>query len=142
MKFKVIHKWQDLDLELEIGDIIDLNPEEVKTGRERIEKYHDNSYDLIGYGHYRVPLTYLEEVMKTLICPKCKAEPESWVEWSSCSTEYTVQEDDSFEELDRDYYGETIFDCPECGAKWDMSFEEIWKGIKANIKKHEGGKKI
>jgi len=80
MKFKVIHKWQDLDLELEIGDIIDLNPEEVKTGRERIEKYHDNSYDLIGYGHYRVPLTYLEEVMKTLICPKCKAEPESWVE--------------------------------------------------------------
>ena len=62
MKFKVIHKWQDLDLELEIGDIIDLNPEEVKTGRERIEKHHDNSYDLIGYSHYRVPLTYLEEV--------------------------------------------------------------------------------
>ena len=37
--------------------------------------------------------------MKAFICPKCKAEPESWVEWSSCSTEYTVQEDDSFEEL-------------------------------------------
>ena len=74
---------------------------------------------------------------ESIYLSKMQAEPESWVEWSSCSTEYTVQEDDSFEELDRDYYGETIFDCPECGAKWDMSFEEIWKGIKANIKKHE-----
>ena len=80
--------------------------------------------------------------MKTLICPKCKAEPESWVEQSSCSTEYIVRENDSFEELNRDYYGETTFDCPECGAKWDMIFEEIWKGIKANIKKHEGDEKI
>jgi len=62
MKFKVIHKWQDLDLELEIGDIIDLNPEKVEEVRERIKKSGDETYDLIGSGLYRVPLTYLEEV--------------------------------------------------------------------------------
>ena len=73
---------------------------------------------------------------KGLICPHCKAEPESWVESSSCSTEFTVHEDNAFEELDIDYYGEVVFYCPDCGSIWDMDFEEIWKGIKANIKKH------
>ena len=74
---------------------------------------------------------------KGLICPKCKAEPESWVESSVVETEFTVKNDDTFEELDKDYIGENAFYCPECGAIWKMDFEEIWKGIKANISKHE-----
>jgi len=62
MTFKVIHRWQDLDLELKIGDIINLVPSEVKEARERIKK-HGDLCDLVGYTwKYRVPLTYLKEV--------------------------------------------------------------------------------
>ena len=74
---------------------------------------------------------------KSFKCPHCKVEIESWIEQCNVAIEYTVQHDNAFDEIDRDYYGETTFFCPECGEQLDMNFEDIWKGVKANIKKHE-----
>ena len=61
MKFKVIHRWQDLDLELEAGDIITLDTEEVIKVQDRMKKYGDLA-DLVPYGLYVVPLNYLNRV--------------------------------------------------------------------------------
>ena len=58
---------------------------------------------------------------KTIICPSCKQETDEWQETCMVTIRYRKSEGGETEELDKDFYGETSFSCPECGVEWDRS---------------------
>lgn len=58
MLFRFIRPWEDLDWAFNVGDVINLSPDQVAIVKRRIIKY-DNTCDLVPYGKFNIPFSFL-----------------------------------------------------------------------------------